>query len=197
MINIDEYFCPNCNKKFQFNSPCETQKNFVQLDKKYQYLHINTFCNNCKKNISGIFLQKIILWLQQYQQYYKNYVKNYFVAEHKNYLYTYFPFTNDDIIDGMFKFVNYDKIDVIVALQGQQKYIDGLKKQICILPIKMFYCNQNNIFPNYLAQTIIINQSNKLSDCKLYSFYNTFFNKFDLLYGLNDWQKLKLIINND
>ena len=193
MINPNSYFCPNCNKNFPINTSVVQKQGFITLDKNYNYIVVEMFCNNCNKVINGILLQRMTLWDNEYQYLYKRFVKNYLNKNNKNYLYAYFPLVDQKTIINLFKFINFDKFDAIVIPEYYNKFIQW-DKQICILPNIFFKSSIENIYPNYLCQKLVINESQKFTGSKLYSIYNTFFYKFNSLYGLKKWQKLKLMI---
>ena len=197
MIDLFQYKCPNCNKYFSYLTNYFTNKTKIKLDKTYQYEMVNFFCNNCKKSINGIQLEQLVLWNEDYEFYYDKFVtnKNNRIVEGKQFLYLFFPYNDQKTIKSILNFIKLEKFDAIIIPEYFKKYI-AWEKQLCILPTSMFEYNYKKIYPNYLAQKIIINQANIFLNSKIYSIYNTFFYKFNILYGIKDWKKLKLMIND-
>ena len=194
-MNLQEYQCPCCSAYFKNFSISTQQKFKITLDKDYIFYLITSRCESCHKNIRFLFNQIMISWNKQYENYYDRYVINKSNKQNKKYLYLYHPTQNKYIVKKMFDKSKSD-VDVVITTEYFSELID-FKKQLCILPDKLYSFNRNTIFPNLLAQTMIINEAKKYNSDNLMSIYNTFFNNFRCLYKIKDWINFIKIINEN
>lgn len=195
-MNISQYKCPNCSACFNNFSLFTQQQIKINLDKQYVFYLTTSRCENCKKDVRLFTNQITISWIKDYQFIYDKYVINKTKNKNKKYFYFYHPTKNKFIIQTMYNQLKNNDITTIITTQQFAQVID-FKKQMCVLPNKIFSFNKNTIFPNLLAQIIIINQSKKYQNSKLYSLYNTFFNNFCCLYKVKDWKNFIVNINEN
>lgn len=194
-MEISAYNCPNCKRSFSPISDYNVFSKQVVLDVEKKYQYINVFCDKCLTQINGLILDQAIFWNAKYQYYYDKYVKNLSSkTNNKKYLYAYFPYCEQGVVKSLFSFIKTEQFDVLVIPQYLAKFIQW-DKQICLLPSNMFAGMFNTIYPNYLAQMILLKQAQKYDGSLLYSLYYTFCEKFNILYNIKKWQKFKILLN--
>ena len=193
-MNFSQLTCPNCNICFKDNIQYYNTSNNIVLDKIYYYDVYSFICEKCKKQIRAFICNDIkpILWCVQQQYYYNDFVinKNNRIISNKKYLYFYFPNNKEQIVNKIIKLIDFSNIDVVVTNQQLSQYI-FFEKQLCILPDSIFAPNQNNILPNMFAEKIIQRQLQKFQNSTVFSTYYNFSNNFNLIYKINDWNKIK------
>lgn len=195
-MKISNYKCPNCNTVFDNFFSYKYSIITLELDKKYNFNLYNIYCDNCKNYVRILQNDIVIAWLEKYEYLYDKYVinKNKNITSDKTYFYFYYPTNDLDIIKKMFDKIKKNYISSLIIPEKYHNIID-YNGEICLLPNEMFYYNNKTIFPNYLAEQIIINEANKYNNSKLYSCYNTFFYNFNLLYKIKSWKNFIKSIN--
>lgn len=191
MMKENKYKCPNCGMIFDIFSQTKEEKLDLILDKKYSFDLYNIYCENCKKTIRILESDIIVAWDSEYEFSFEKYTinKNINIKSNKKYFYFYYPNNDKYTVQKMFKKINKDNISCLIIPEKFHDVIN-FSGETCVLPNQLFYYNNQSIFPNYLAEKIIINESNKHENSELFSCYNTFFYKFNLLYNVLDWKKL-------
>jgi len=187
-MRINNYKCPNCNTVFDNFFSYKSSNFDIILDKKYNFNLYNIYCDNCNNYVKILQHDIVIAWLEKYEYYYDKYVinKNSIIKTDRKYFYFYYPSNDKNIIKKMFDKIKNNYISSLIIPEKFHNVID-FDGEICLLPNEMFYYNNKNIFPNYLAEQIIINEANKYTNSRLYSCYNTFFYNFNLLYKIKNW----------